>query len=60
MQGMLYVEYYTAAIICTVISFKDRYEVLVWSLPQDIVGTGNNQVNIRLCHLKLILCYFSL
>jgi len=57
---MLYVEFYRAAIIRTVISFKDSYyEVWVWSFPQDLEGTGNNQVNKRLFDLTLILCYFS-
>ena len=40
---MPYVECLSAALIRTVISFKDsKYEVWVWSLPQDLEGTGNN------------------
>jgi len=36
---------YSAAIVRTVISFKDsKYEIWVRSLPQVIEGTGNNPV----------------
>ena len=60
-KGMLYVECYIAAIIRTVISLKNSYHaVWVRSLPQDLKGTGNNPVNNRLFHLKLIMCFFSL
>ena len=60
-QGMIYVEFYRAAISRIIISFIDsKYEVWLRTLPQDLVGTGNNSVNRRLFHLKLIMCKISL